>query len=525
MKRTLKKMSIVLLALVVVLALSAWIVLHRPQFGGAPEGMRLEAVRRSSHFVDGAFRNLVTTPKFTQDVNVFSVLRDDVLNRKGRLVPDAPVPSVKTDLKGLDPERDVVVWLGHSSFFIQVGGRRILLDPILSSFAAPLPFLNRAFAGTSIYDAGDMPDIDALLISHDHWDHLDHATAVALREKVDRVVCPLGVGTYFDRWGYRYDTISEADWYEAVSLGEGLTVHVLPARHYSGRSLRQNGTLWAGFALESADRRLFFSGDSGYGPHFAEIGRGFGGFDLVALDCGQYDDRWAAIHMTPEEAALAARDLGAKMFLPSHMGRFTIARHEWDEPFLRAAAASDGAEFRLTTPMIGQTVHIDDDGQRFTHWWRAAKPFDGGAHAYLGARATAVRDHAATGDDGVAAPTREGTAIRFRFSEQEIVVAMVDNSAARSLRNMLPLTLRFEDYARTEKVGTLPKKLDTSDVPAGYDPSVGDLTLYAPWGNLAFFYEDHGYARGLVPLGRVVSGSHLLEELDRADLVRIEIAE
>lgn len=336
-------MSILLLILACSLALGACILLNQPKFSGSPEGARLEAVQNSVHYADEGFQNLIATPKFTKNVSTFSILRDDLLNPRERLIPDGPVPAMKTDLKNLEQSRDVVVWLGHSSYFIQLGGKRILLDPVFSDHAAPLSFLNRAFAGTNIYRAEDMPKIDALLISHDHWDHLNYPSVVALKDKVSHVVCPLGVGAYFEDWGYVAEKILEADWYEQVKLEDGFTIHVLPARHYSGRLLRQNQTLWAGFALESAARRLFFSGDSGYGPHFAEIGRRFGGFDFAALDCGQYDDRWAYIHMTPEEAVKAARDLNASMLLPSHVGRFSIARHAWDEPFIRIAAASGGA--------------------------------------------------------------------------------------------------------------------------------------------------------------------------------------
>jgi L-ascorbate metabolism protein UlaG (beta-lactamase superfamily) len=308
-----------LFLIVCCLALGACFLLNQPKFGGSPEGDRLNTIQKSANYADGGFQNLITTPKFTKDVNTFSILRDNLLNPKERLVPDGPIPVVKTDLMNLDRMTDAVVWLGHSSYFIQLSGKRILLDPVFSDHAAPLSFLNKAFAGTNIYRADDMPEIDYLLISHDHWDHLDYSTVVALKDKVSHVVCPLGVGAYFEDWGYEAEKIHEADWYDQVELGDGFTVHVLPARHYAGRLLRQNKTLWAGFALESSTQRIFFSGDSGYGPHFAEIGRRFGDFDFVALDCGQYDDRWAYIHMTPEEAVQAAQDLGARTLIPAHV--------------------------------------------------------------------------------------------------------------------------------------------------------------------------------------------------------------
>lgn len=352
------------------LVLGAFILLNHPKFGRSPEGARLDTLRKSANFEDGEFKNLIDTPKFTKDVSTFSILRDDLLDPQERLVPDRPVPSVKTDLTTLDPNDDVVVWLGHSSYFVQLGGKRVLIDPVFSDHAAPLSFLNKAFPGTNVYRAEDMPGIDVLLVSHDHWDHLDHATVMALKDKVQHVVCPLGVGAHFAGWGYAEEQIHEADWHEQVVLEDGFAVHVLPARHYSGRSFRQNKTLWAGFALESPTRRLFFSGDSGYGPHFAEIGRRFGGFDLVALDCGQYDDRWAYLHMTPEEAVKAARDLNASAVIPSHVGRFTIARHAWDEPFQRMAAASEGEGYRLLTPILGEPVDLANGQQPFTFWWK-----------------------------------------------------------------------------------------------------------------------------------------------------------
>lgn len=187
-----------------------------------------------------------------------------------------------------------------------------------------MSFSTQAFDGTSLYSADDMPQIDYLLITHDHWDHLDHATVTSLEPKVKKVVTGLGVGAYFEHWGYPKEKIVEADWFARLATDDGLAIHVLPARHYSGRLLTRNRTLWVGFVLEHAGRRILFSGDTGYGPHFDTIARKFSGFDLVALDMGQYDARWPHIHMTPEQAVKAAQDLGAKALLPAHVGRFSI---------------------------------------------------------------------------------------------------------------------------------------------------------------------------------------------------------
>jgi len=186
---------------------------------------------------------------------------------------------------------------------------------------------------------------------------------------VKQVICPLGVGAYFEYWGFPREMILEGDWDDPIALDRDLTVHLLPARHYSGRLFSKNTTLWAGFAVVSSHRSIFFSGDSGYGPHFSIIGRRFGGFDLVLLDCGQYDPRWASIHMTPEEAAQAARDLGARAFMPAHVGRFTIANHPWDEPFRRLADVSRNASYRLVTPKIGEPLKAESPSTNFPEWW------------------------------------------------------------------------------------------------------------------------------------------------------------
>ncbi len=355
-------------------AVVAYAYLQSPKFGSLPRGERLERVRKSPNFVGGAFRNAIPTPVLTNDSSFLSILFENAFGQKmPRLKPGSPIPAVKTDLHALDRAADVVIWLGHSSYFVQLGGRRILIDPVFSRNAAPVPYANTAFPGTDLYTAEDMPEVDYLLITHDHWDHLDYPTITALRPKVGKVICGLGVGANFERWGYAKDRILEADWFESLALEDGLQVYVLPARHYSGRLMEKNKTLWVAFALETPEKRIFLSGDSGYGPHFAEIGRKFGGFDLAILDAGQYDKRWAHIHMFPEEAAQAAMDLNAKALLPGHIGKFAIANHAWDEPFARLAVASAGKSYDLQTPEIGEPLTLEGSAPSFRQWWKARK--------------------------------------------------------------------------------------------------------------------------------------------------------
>ena len=373
MNRRLRGMIFILCAVALCLLLGACAFLGQAQFGKHPEGERLSRIQASPNYRDGEFQNTVPTATLIEGQSSLKIIWKGLFAEKGRLHPQGPLPTVRLDLAALDRTKDTVIWLGHSSYFIQLAGKRILVDPIFSDHGAPFSFFNKTFPGTDIYTAADMPEIDMLIISHDHWDHLDYPTALALLPKVNIVVAPLGVGAHFERWGYPHEKLREADWNTALSFDNGLTVHVVPARHYSGRSFARNKTLWAGFVLVTPERRIFPSGDTGYGPHLAEIARSFGGFDLVALDGGQYDPRWPLIHMTPEEAVRAAHDLKAESLLLAHVGRFSISTHSWDEPFVRVAQASTGKPFRLLTPKIGEPVWFDGTEQTFTPWWEGVQ--------------------------------------------------------------------------------------------------------------------------------------------------------
>lgn len=362
-------MTLGLLIVLSCLTMGCYAYLQQPKFGKHPDS-NSERIAQSPHYRNGEFRNLDPIPPLAGGGSFVTFVQYAFSSKEGKL-PPGPVPSTKTDLLALDRDEDIVIWLGHSSYFAQIGGRRILIDPVFSSYASPVPFSNKAFAGTGVYTAEDMPQIDYLLISHDHWDHLDEPTVTALQPKVRNVVCGLGVGAHFEHWGYAREKIHEGDWFTVLELEDGFTIHVLPARHYSGRLLTRNKTLWAAFALTTPQRRIFFSGDSGYGPHFAEIAKVFQEFDLAILDCGQYDNDWRYVHMMPEDAAKAAEDLRARTLLPAHSGKFSIAYHSWDDPYRRLVDVSRGKNYRLLTPMIGERVNLDDGQQSFPRWWES----------------------------------------------------------------------------------------------------------------------------------------------------------
>ncbi|WP_275166570.1 MBL fold metallo-hydrolase [Citrobacter koseri] len=369
MKKLGSRILKVFVGIVVLGIVGGVLFLQHPLFGKLPEGERLARIERSSHYADGSFRNLIDTPMKTTDQPEWSMWMETLFGEKGHPRPSGAIPAVKTDLKALNSAEDLVVWLGHSSYFVQLNGQRLLIDPVFSANAAPVPLANRAFDGTSIYTADEMPPIDVLLITHDHYDHLDYPSIKALQSKVKLVVTGLGVGAHFEAWGYDMNRVREADWNETLEAAPGLQIHVTPARHFSGRTFTRDRSLWVGFALTSPARRLFFSGDSGYAPHFADIGRHLGPFDWAAIDMGQYDPRWANVHMTPEQAAQAADDLRTRVLTPAHVGRFSISAHDWDDPFKRITTAVKGHVYTLWTPEIGQLAYLDGREQTFTPWW------------------------------------------------------------------------------------------------------------------------------------------------------------
>ncbi|MBE6098764.1 MAG: MBL fold metallo-hydrolase [Anaerovibrio sp.] len=354
------------------LSLGGYSFIHRPEFGRLPQGERLARIQASPHYINGKFQNLVPVQVMSEDSgeNRFVATAKFLFGDKSALSPKEPMLSHKTDLKKLDIKQDLVVWMGHSTFYMQLGGRRILIDPVFSSYASPVFFINKAFSGSNIYTAADMPDIDVLAISHDHWDHLDYTTVMALKDKIKNIVCPLGVGEYFEQWGFDLQILHEEDWDKEIKFAEDFSIHILPSQHFSGRFLTQNPTLWCGFAFVTPKNKVYYSGDGGYGEHFKTIGKQFGGFDLMLGENGQYNMAWHAIHLLPEETAQAAVDVRAKALLPAHGGKFALARHPWQEPYQKLTEASQGKDYQLLTPEIGEAVSIDEISlQAFGKWW------------------------------------------------------------------------------------------------------------------------------------------------------------
>jgi L-ascorbate metabolism protein UlaG (beta-lactamase superfamily) len=279
---------------------------------------------------------------------------------------------MKPALAALRPEEPALIWFGHSSYYLQLEGLKILVDPVLGGRASPVPGMVKAFVGTDIVRPADFARLDYLLITHDHYDHLDYQTILRLKSKTGHWLTSLGVGAHLEYWGIPADKITELDWWESVELRNGCRITATPARHFSGRGLKRAQSLWSSFVLQSPGSRYYLGGDSGWDGHFEEIGRRFGPFDMALLECGQYHPYWKHIHMMPEEVAEAARKLGARRLLPVHWAKFNLALHPWDEPVERLLKAAAGAPFEVLTPMMGQTVKPDERYDRA--WWRNLQP-------------------------------------------------------------------------------------------------------------------------------------------------------
>lgn len=335
-------------------------------FGKNPSGSRLQQIILSPNYKNGSFQNLSPTPVIVENASHLKIMRDFIHKPKDA-IPPRPLPSLKTNLKASRAEKPMITWFGHSSYLIQINGKNILVDPVFSGNASPFSFSIKAFPGTNLYTEEDMPEIDLLIQTHDHYDHLDYKTIMRLQPKIKMVCTSLGVGSHFAYWGWNENKILEFDWWEKRQLGD-MELTALPARHFSGRSLRRGKTLWSAFVLRTNESCIFIGGDSGYDEHFKTIGDKFGPMDIAMLECGQYNPAWAHIHMMPEETAQASIDLKSKLLLPVHWGKFSLALHPWDEPIRRLIAKANELGVRVTTPLIGEPV-IPGEIYPEKNWW------------------------------------------------------------------------------------------------------------------------------------------------------------
>ena len=359
----------IILFIVVLVSLTTILIMNQAQFGKAPSGERLKRIEHSTNFRNGQFQNLNFTPTFAEDVSKFEMIRDGIFKISKRKAPSESLPSVKTNLFDLDPQKDLLVWFGHSSYFMQLDGKKILVDPVFSGSASPFSFMVKSFRGSDVYSPEEIPPIDYLIITHDHWDHLDYKTVVELKPKVGKIITGLGTAAHFEHWGFDPKSIVELDWNESSVLDSGFKITATPGRHFTGRTFKRNQTIWCSFVFQSPSKKIFIGGDSGYDTHFEKIGAEHGPFDLALLECGQYNKSWKYIHMMPEQTVQAAIDLKAKTMMPVHWAKFALSLHSWDEPIQRVTKEAHRLNVPIIHPMIGELVDLSNFGAQI-EWWK-----------------------------------------------------------------------------------------------------------------------------------------------------------
>jgi L-ascorbate metabolism protein UlaG (beta-lactamase superfamily) len=350
-------------------------VLSLPQFGGELTGERLVRARGNPHYRDGAFVNPLP-PASYRFADAWDLFRGQFFGDEVRVPPRA-IPVVTVDaaaLKQVPAPRGLrAFWIGHASAYIEIDGARLLIDPIFSDYASPFEIGPKRFHPPPL-PLADLPKIDAVLVTHDHYDHLDMRTIQALARGGAQFFVPLGIGAHLERWNVAREQIHEAEWWQEQAAA-GVRIISTPSRHYSGRRLVDyNATLWTSWAVIGTQHRVYVSGDTGYSDHFSSIGARFGPFDMSFIKVGAYGPgaSWLDIHMSAEDAVRAHRDVGGRRMFPVHWGTFNLAFHDWDEPIRRTVAAARATGVDVVTPRIGEIVDAD---QPFSSsaWWKPVR--------------------------------------------------------------------------------------------------------------------------------------------------------
>ena len=361
--KTLGKVLLYFLLFLAVLSLLTLMVryIHKP-FGRPPQE---EEVALSPHYKDGKFQNPIETPmlKITEGWPVMK----RYLARDVEKEPAASYRFNEQALATADAAQLQLNWLGHATVLLKSGDTYLLTDPVFSERASPFSFAGPARFFPSPIAAESLPELEGVIISHDHYDHLDYHTIVAIQHKVKRFFVPLGVGASLHYWGIPNEKIVEMDWWQTYE-GKGFTLTAAPARHFSGRFLTQNNTFWASWAIKLGGQNIYFGGDSGYFGGYEAIGQKLGPFDLSLMPIGAYDLAWANIHLNPQEAMQAHQEVQGGIMLPTHWGTFDLALHSWFEPMQLLIEEAKEAGVPLLTPVPGQWVSPATETDK--RWWQ-----------------------------------------------------------------------------------------------------------------------------------------------------------
>ena len=330
----------------------------------------LNKIETSKQYDDGKFKN--TAKSAEQNLSkMWSAGKDFLFNKHKLAVPTLPLPIKPVKVTSFDLEdKDALRFtrLGHSSLMIQIDGKIILTDPVFSERTSPVQWAGPKRFHPVPLSANDLPEIEAVIISHNHYDHLDHGSIQTLKEKVKHFVVPLGIGQALLDWGVDKQKITELDWWDTIKL-DGIELVATPSQHFSGRGLfDRNETLWASWVIRNKEHSLFFSGDTGYFEGFKEIGEKYGPFDYAFMECGAYNQLWRDIHMMPEDTIQAFKDVKGKVLIPVHNGTFDLSTHAWFDPFLQIEKLAQENNVQLMTPVMGEII---DKQQTFINyaWW------------------------------------------------------------------------------------------------------------------------------------------------------------
>ena len=358
-----------MILLIVILFIIAFIVIallflkFYPSVGRLPDDAQKQVFKKENTlYYDDSFHN----------EKEGSLISGEGYPASERRVPEqtlkAETPGLLTDAKDDDL---TFTWLGHSSFLIQLGNKNLLFDPVLGGRTSPVSFAGPKRFSEIPITAAQMPEIDVLLLSHDHYDHLDYDTIKEIRSKVKKFIVPLGVDTILKGWGVEADKIIVLNWWETVEI-DGTIYTLTPSQHFTGRNpLKRNSTLWGGYYINNEYHRIYYTGDGGYSDAFKNVNERLGTPDLMLAECGQYDPSWSGVHMFPEETVQAAVDADASWMIPVHWGAFCICNHAWDDPIIRVTAEAENRNLSIATPRIGQTVDYDRIEIYNEKWWEA----------------------------------------------------------------------------------------------------------------------------------------------------------
>ncbi len=494
--------GILLLALVAVGLVLAFLWYY-PSVGKLPDQDRKDQYKKTTHYADRQFQN-------EQD---FTLRTGDESETSDRVTPARTVTSVKNaDLARGTPGNLGLIWYGHSSTLVQLGNQTIFLDPILSVRASPVTFAGPKRFSELAVSTSQVPEVDVVFVSHDHYDHLDYRTILALDEKIHHYIVPLGIDSYLEGWGIDPAKITALDWWNSVTINN-VRYTLTPAQHYSGRNpLAQNATLWGGIHMTDGSHSVYYTGDTGYCDTFSKVYARFGAVDLLLADSGQYDQGWASCHMTPEEAVQAAKDAHAAWYMPVHWGAFVLANHAWDEPAELALSSSQRAGVDLLIPQIGEKVLWEKIDQYHDRWW---EPFNTEASSFaedLNSIASTLPPATTQQTETSAEPTEsEVKTILLTIDGQHVPVLWADNDAVRELEARLadgPLEISLSMYSTFEQVGALGFSLSAQDESITTQP--GDIMLYNG-DQIVLFYGENTWA--YTSLGRMDLANESLEEL------------